>query len=263
MRRTLLRSFPSGEIRPTDETAEVKSVFAHWDMSAGIARRPRPPLRAKIPRGRSRPTLELQEITSRYVSGDRAGASAKRAARSSRLIPTCASRCCSSRTWSARPATCRRRSRRSACAAIHPGDVEAASLLGASLTRANRSDEAIEVLHPYAAAADADVQVLVTLGLAQARSGRLAEARATLDRARQAIRRMPCSLVTSGTIELMAGIVERRLGRRSRRRSRSIPRPHVRTARSVRSRRKKDIRARRSSTGGAPSRSILPSTRSC
>ena len=88
---------------------------------------------------------------------------------------------------------------------IHPGDVEAASLLGATLTAANRSDDAIELLEPYAAAADADVQVLVTLGLAQARSGRLIEARATLDRARRSDPSNTLLLVTSGTIELMAG----------------------------------------------------------
>ena len=88
---------------------------------------------------------------------------------------------------------------------LHPGDVEAASLLGATLTAANRSDDAIDVLEPYSTAADADVQLLVTLGLAQARAGRLVEARATLERARRTDPSNALLIVTSGTIELMAG----------------------------------------------------------
>ena len=60
---------------------------------------------------------------------------------------------------------------------VNPGDAESASLLGAYLTAAGRSREAVEILQPYASATDADTQVLVALALAQARAGAFAEAR--------------------------------------------------------------------------------------
>jgi Flp pilus assembly protein TadD len=88
---------------------------------------------------------------------------------------------------------------------IDPGDPEAASLLGASLTEANRPRDAVAVLRPYAAAADADIQVLVALALAEARSGAFPEARRVLDKALLQDRSNAMILVTAGTVELMAG----------------------------------------------------------
>jgi Flp pilus assembly protein TadD len=148
---------------------------------------------------------ELQQITSRYVSGDRDGALQESRALVAahpdmRIALLQLSHLEREAGNLAAAASALRRALQ-----IHPGDVEAASLLGATLTAANHSDEAIDMLEPYAAAADADVQVLVTLGLAQARSGRLLEARATLDRARRSDPSNALLLVTSGTIELMAG----------------------------------------------------------
>jgi Flp pilus assembly protein TadD len=87
--------------------------------------------------------------------------------------------------------------------AAHPGDSESASLLGAYLTAANQPREAVDVLQPFAAAADADVQVLVALSLAQARAGDIGAARETIARA---IAGDPSSShleITAGTIELM------------------------------------------------------------
>ncbi len=87
---------------------------------------------------------------------------------------------------------------------VSAGDTESASLLGAYLTAADRSREAVEILQPYAEATDADPQVLVTLALAQARSGAFAEARRALDRARAQDPSNAMLLVTTGTVELMS-----------------------------------------------------------
>ena len=90
---------------------------------------------------------------------------------------------------------------------LNPDDSEAASLLGASLTAANRPRDAIELLQPYAArrGADVDVQVLVALALAQSRAGRADDGLATLDRARAQDPSNAMLLVDVGTLQLMAG----------------------------------------------------------
>jgi len=88
---------------------------------------------------------------------------------------------------------------------IDSGDIEAASLLGAYLTSANQPLDAIALLEPYAAGAYADVHVLVSLSLAQARAGRYGEARAGLQKALAEDASNARLLVTLGTVELMAG----------------------------------------------------------
>jgi choline-sulfatase len=87
----------------------------------------------------------------------------------------------------------------------NPGDAETASLLGAYLTADNRQREAAEVLRPYAAAGDADVQVLVALALAEARSSNFPAALQVLEKARAQDPSNTMLLVTLGTVELMAG----------------------------------------------------------
>ena len=88
---------------------------------------------------------------------------------------------------------------------MDPGDAEAASLLGATLTAANRPREAADLLRPYASAADADVQALVVLALAEARMRAFPEALRVLDKALVQDRSNAMILVTRGTVELMAG----------------------------------------------------------
>ena len=205
MRRTLLRSFPSGEVRPTDETADVKNRLRALGYVTGDRQATAASASGEDPKQAIATDTQLEQITSRYLSGDRAGAlEASRALVAAHPDMRIALLQLSHLEREAGNLPAATAALRHALQ-IHPGDVEAASLLGASLTGANRSDEAIEVLEPYAAPADADVQVLVTLGLAQARSGRLVEARATLDRARQSDPSNALLVVTSGTIELMAG----------------------------------------------------------
>ena len=209
-------------------------VFAHWDMSPEIARRPRPPLRAKIPSRRSRPTLSCRRSRAGTVSGDRAGAlEASRALVAAHPDMRIALLQLSHLEREAGNLPAATAALRHALQ-IHPGDVEAASLLGASLTGANRSDEAIEVLEPYAAASG---RRRAGAGDARARAGAFGPAgRGARDAgSRAAERSVECAARRDERHDRAdGGIIERRLGRRSRRRSRSIPRPHVRTARSAR-----------------------------
>lgn len=88
---------------------------------------------------------------------------------------------------------------------LDPGDAESASLLGATLTAANKPHDAVDLLRPYAAAADADVQVLVALALAEARLGAYPDALRVLEKALVQDRSNGMILVTAGTVELMAG----------------------------------------------------------
>jgi arylsulfatase A-like enzyme/Flp pilus assembly protein TadD len=88
--------------------------------------------------------------------------------------------------------------------ALAPGDPQTTSLLGAWLTERGSAAEAVAVLSPSASSDDADLQVLVALALAQARSGRSGEAVATLERARAAEPSNAMLLVDLGTIRLMA-----------------------------------------------------------
>jgi arylsulfatase A-like enzyme/Flp pilus assembly protein TadD len=204
-RRALLGSFPSGDVRPTDETAEVKDRLRALGYVAADRKSKAPFGSGEDPKQAIATDNQLQQITSRYVAGDRAGAlEASRALAAAHPDMRIALLQLAHLEREAGNLSAATASLRHALQ-MHPGDVEAASLLGATLTTANRSNEAIAVLEPYAAPADADVQVLVTLGLAQARSGRAAEARATLDRARRGDPSNALLAVTSGTIELMAG----------------------------------------------------------
>jgi arylsulfatase A-like enzyme/Flp pilus assembly protein TadD len=204
-RRQLLRSFPSGEIRPTDESSEVRERLRALGYLSGRPGARNPPGSGEDPKHAIATESELQEITNRYVSGDRAGALAASRTlvaahpdmRIALLQLSHLERDAGNLTDAIAPL------RRAL--ALHPGDAEAASLLGATLTTANRPAEAVQVLQPYAAAADADVQVLVALALAQARAGRHAVARATLDRALAGDPSNALLRVTAGTIELMAG----------------------------------------------------------
>jgi protein O-GlcNAc transferase len=89
--------------------------------------------------------------------------------------------------------------------AINPADTETAALLGAYLTGANHAIDAVELLQPYAKTADADIQVLVALALAQARGNRPDDALGTIARARTQDPSNAMLLVHEGTIDLIAG----------------------------------------------------------
>src|SRR5262249_39667520 len=69
------------------------------------------------------------------------------------------------------------------CVAVDPGDPDPAALLGAYLNESDRGKEAAEVLAPYAARKDPDLDVLMARGAALAQLGRTEEAVATFGRA--------------------------------------------------------------------------------
>jgi arylsulfatase A-like enzyme/Flp pilus assembly protein TadD len=89
--------------------------------------------------------------------------------------------------------------------ALNSSNTETASLLGGYLTQDGRAADAVSLLSPYAAGQDADIDVLTTLALAQARTGHADEARRLLARARAADPSNAMVLVNEGTIEMMAG----------------------------------------------------------
>lgn len=88
---------------------------------------------------------------------------------------------------------------------LRPDSAETAALLGAYLTQANRPQEAVAVLQPFAAQQETALEVLVTLAIAQARSGAPDAALATLRRARQQAPNNAMLLVDEGTVNMMAG----------------------------------------------------------
>ena len=87
---------------------------------------------------------------------------------------------------------------------LGPRDPQTAVLLGSYLTERGAAADAITVLTPAATDSLADLQVLATLALAQARAGRHADAVATLERARQMYPANALLLVDLGTVHLMA-----------------------------------------------------------
>ena len=89
--------------------------------------------------------------------------------------------------------------------ALVPDDPGTAAGLAQYLTDADRAGEAAALLRPYAAAADPGLDVLVAQGVALARMGRLAEAGAALERARQADPSNAMARVELGTVRLLAG----------------------------------------------------------
>lgn len=88
---------------------------------------------------------------------------------------------------------------------LRPESAETAAILGAYLTQANRSQEAVAVLQPFAARNEPALEVLVTLAIAQARSGLPDQALATLERARRQAPNHAMLLVDVGTVNMMAG----------------------------------------------------------
>jgi arylsulfatase A-like enzyme/Flp pilus assembly protein TadD len=90
---------------------------------------------------------------------------------------------------------------------LAPNNLQVAALLGAYLTDAGHPADAVRVLTAFAPAGGeaADLGVLVSLGLAQARLGQFDAALATLQRARSQAPHNAMLLVDVGTVSLMAG----------------------------------------------------------
>jgi choline-sulfatase len=205
-RRERLRSFEKLAVRRVDETSEVKErlrSLGYLASSASDVRRTY--LAADDPKRLIGLETVLQEIVDLYLAGDTPQALARARALVAQHPDM--------RAALLQLAHLERESGNLPNAIealrhalkVHPGDAEAASLLGAYLTAANRSGEAAGILQPYARLPDADPQVLIALALAHARSGRFADARQTIDKARGQDPSNAMLLVTQGTVELMAG----------------------------------------------------------
>ena len=87
--------------------------------------------------------------------------------------------------------------------AADPGSVEAAVELGRLLDEIGRPQEAVDVLAPYAKAEGADLDVLMTYGIALARTGQKDPSIAVLQRARQADPSSPLAAFSLGTAHLV------------------------------------------------------------
>jgi arylsulfatase A-like enzyme/Tfp pilus assembly protein PilF len=88
---------------------------------------------------------------------------------------------------------------------LRPGSADTAALLGAYLTQANKAQDAVAVLQPFAAQSDPELEVLVALAIAQARTGQPDAALETLSRAREQAPNNAMVLVDVGTVNMMAG----------------------------------------------------------
>ena len=89
--------------------------------------------------------------------------------------------------------------------ALAPEDPATLSLLAATLTRAGRPDEAVEVTEPHARSPEPDIEVLLARGLAFARMRQPGEAFATFEQAREVDPENPRVPIHAGTVHLMMG----------------------------------------------------------
>lgn len=89
--------------------------------------------------------------------------------------------------------------------ALNPDDATALAMLASYLTQAGREPEAISLTDAHAAKARPDLDVLLTRGLAQARTRQPGPALATLQRARELDPGNPTAFVYLGTLHLMGG----------------------------------------------------------
>lgn len=204
VRRTLLKMFGGGEVTRADETPEVRERLRALGYVASTAAARKAYSDADDPKRVIGIENTLQEIVGLYLEGRlqdavsraRALVAARPDMRVALLQLAHLER--ESGDLPAAIAALRK------SLAAHPGDSESASLLGAYLTAANQPRDAVDVLEPFAAAEDADVQVLVALSLAQARAGNVDGARKTVGRATAGDPSSANLLVTAGTIDFMA-----------------------------------------------------------
>ena len=89
--------------------------------------------------------------------------------------------------------------------ALNPSDESAVGLLGHYLNEDGQAAEAASLLEPYAQREEPALDVLVALGIAHARLGRLGAAAAAFERARAVDRSNPMVLVQLATVRLLAG----------------------------------------------------------
>ena len=168
----LLRSFPRGEVQRAAETSEVKDrlrSLGYVASNAGGTRRDYS--EADDPKRLIGYEAQFQQVVQLYLSGNLKEAVARcRALVAERPDMRIALLQLAhlEREAGNLPAAIESLKR---ALEVNSGDTEAASLLGAYLTSANRPVEAVEILRPFAAQADPDVQVLVALAIGASAGG--------------------------------------------------------------------------------------------
>jgi arylsulfatase A-like enzyme/tetratricopeptide (TPR) repeat protein len=203
--RTLLASVGPSPVRRTEETGEVKERLRALGYVASSPRPSGPPTEADDPKRLVAIETELQDIVGLSLEGKGPEALARARALVARrpdMKIALLQLAHLEREAEHLPAAITALQR---AHAIGPDDPETAALLAASLIAGNKPADAITLLRPFAEASDADVQVLTTLALAEARSGRSVAALQTLDRARAQDPSNPSVPIARGTVELMAG----------------------------------------------------------
>jgi arylsulfatase A-like enzyme/tetratricopeptide (TPR) repeat protein len=205
-RRTLLRSIDRGEVRRTDESDEVRERLRSLGYVTSNAPRTRPRYtEADDPKRLIAVDAAFQQIVGLYYEGHvREALTRCRAlvAQQPGMRVALLQLAHLEREASNMPAAIAALQR---ALKLDAGDSEAASLLGAYLTAADRPLDAIALLEPYASRDGADVQILASLALAQSRAKRFDAARTVLERALADDPANARLLVTLGTVELMAG----------------------------------------------------------
>ena len=148
----------------------------------------------------------VQDVGALYAAGDLPRCARARAASSSACGRRCACLIFTSRTSSARAGTCPPPSRRWRRRARSAPKIPPRSRCSARTSRRRAAPaRPPTLLEAPARAADPDVEILTTRGLALAKAGRFEEALASLARAREVSPKSAMVLVHEGTVRLMAG----------------------------------------------------------
>jgi arylsulfatase A-like enzyme/Tfp pilus assembly protein PilF len=87
--------------------------------------------------------------------------------------------------------------------ALDPSNAETAAVLANYLNESGRSAEVVQLLEPFARSEMPDLDILMALGAAQAKTGHTAEGLATLERARRLDPSNAMALVNVATVHLM------------------------------------------------------------
>ncbi len=199
-----LRAGDAGPVRPTvpPEVRERLASLGYLSGGPGVAVRYG---EADDPKRHVAFENDLEKVIERYVEGDVAGALSRCEAlvRDNPHVPL-GLRHLSFLRRKAGDLAGAVKAARDALAA-DPGSVEAAVELGRLLDEIGRPGEAAAALAPYAKPEGADLDVLVTYGIALARTGQKEPAIAVLRRARQADPSSPLAAFSLGTAYLLAG----------------------------------------------------------
>jgi arylsulfatase A-like enzyme/Flp pilus assembly protein TadD len=203
--RAALMQFQRRTAAPVEETADTRERLRSLGYASGGAK-PRASFTATDdPKNLISLDTHLQNIVGKYMNGDVKGAliDARAFARAHPGMPLAFMELGhlerESGNMDAAIAAMRTALR------LRPDSADAGALLGAYLTQANKTQDAVAVLQPFAAQSEPQLEVLVALAIAQARSGQPDAALATLSRARKQAPNNAMVLVDIGTVNMMTG----------------------------------------------------------